>query len=225
MTSIHKKEDIIFEDNHLLVLNKRAGLLTQDDSSSQESLEEIAKAWIKQRDQKKGNVFLHAIHRLDKPVSGLVLFAKTSKALSRLNQQLREDKTEKIYLAYVEGKDLPDQGTLIHYLIHGDHRAELTQESDPKGKKAILSYTVLKSGCQTTLVKIKLITGRYHQIRLQFSAISHPIVGDKKYGSKLNYVEDAIALHHTSFSIFHPITGVLMTFESHPCFALEAFLP
>lgn len=217
--------NIIFEDNHLLVLNKKAGLLTQEDSTGQESLEQIGKEWIKQRDQKKGNVFLHAIHRLDKPVSGLVLFAKTSKALSRLNEQLRNDKTEKIYLAYVEGTDLPDEGELTHYLIHADHRAELTQKSDPKGKKACLSFSVLTRGSRTSLVKIKLITGRYHQIRLQFSAMQHPIVGDKKYGSTINYLDNAIALHHTSFSIFHPITGVSMTFESHPCFVLEAFHP
>lgn len=209
---------IVYEDNHILVLNKPAGLLTQSDATGQTSLEEYVKEWIKQRDQKKGNVFLHAVHRIDKPVSGLVLFAKTSKALSRLNVQMRDKHMEKVYLAYVEGEGLPDEGELEHTLIHGEHRAELTHKDDPRGKRAHLYFSVIKRETQKTLVKIKLTTGRYHQIRCQFLAISHPIMGDVKYGASMPYSKEAIALHHTSFSIIHPTTQERLKFETSPSF-------
>lgn len=204
----------IFEDNHLLVLNKPAGLLTQPSGTDQDSLELQAKLWIKSVYQKPGNVFLEAVHRLDKPVSGVVLFAKTSKALSRLNISMREKQTKKIYWAWVEGVLESEQGTLEHFLFHDDFHAKVVESSHPQGKIARLKYTVLEKNGKGSLVEIALETGRYHQIRLQFSAIGHPIFGDQKYGAKEAYEKGAIALHHRRLEIPHPITQTSMIFEA-----------
>ena len=186
---------IVYCDNHLLVVNKPPGIATQPD------LEETAKAWVKKTYQKPGNVFLHPIHRLDKSVGGLVLFARTSKALSRLQALMRERKISKTYHALVEGRLSCKEGTLKHSLVHGDHKAFVSSQ----GKEAILHYRVLeeKDGC--THVTIDLETGRYHQIRAQFAATGHPILGDKKYGSTRHYPE-GIALCHVRLEFIHPIT-------------------
>lgn len=205
--------EIIYEDNHLLVLNKPAGMLTQPSGTEQMSLEEMAKQWIKQRDQKPGNVFLHAVHRLDKPVSGLVLFAKTSKALSRLQAEMRHKNTKKVYIALVEGVPPSSSGVLEHYLSHDDHRATVRTTPSPDAKLARLSYRIIKTKDQLSLIEIILETGRYHQIRAQFAAIGCPIVGDHKYGSHATYQPDAIALHHARLEIAHPITKELQVFE------------
>lgn len=203
----------LYEDNHLLVLNKLAGLLTQPTQEESDSLEERAKGYLKEKWSKQGNVFLHAVHRLDKAVSGVVLFAKTSKALSRLNAVMREKQAKKIYIAWVEGEGLSDEGILRHFLSHGNYKATLDVEN---GKETELSYRVLKRETGRTLVEIELMTGRYHQIRAQFSAIGHPILGDAKYGSRHTCKTGTILLHSRSLSIPHPITGELMTFEAVP---------
>jgi 23S rRNA pseudouridine1911/1915/1917 synthase len=174
--------EIIFSDNHLLVASKPAGWLTQPDGSDTPSLEEFAKEWVKKEYNKPGNVYLHAIHRLDKPVCGLVLFARTSKALSRLNELSRDQEIQRIYTAEVEGILPEKEGRLDHYLIHGEHKALIGNEKT--GKHARLTYVVTHFGERNTQVSIELETGRYHQIRAQFGAIGHPIVGDKKYGAK-----------------------------------------
>lgn len=207
--------DVLFEDNHVLVINKPSGIPTQD-APSQESLEAIAKAWLKDKYSKPGAVFLHAIHRLDKPVSGIVVFAKTSKALSRLNEEIRLKKTKKQYLALVEGSFSKNEGVLQHYLFHGEHKA---LPSNPKeGQLAKLRYFVLQEG----LLAILLETGRYHQIRAQLSLAGHPIIGDEKYGSNLPFKKNAIALHHYAFSIAHPVTKEILVFTA-PCpFAQKA---
>lgn len=202
---------IIFEDNHLLVLLKPPHLPTQPTPQSSESLETLGKMWLKEKYKKTGNVFLHAIHRLDGPVSGVVVFAKTSKALSRLQASMRASQTEKTYLAWVEGK-LEGSATLEDYLVHGDHNALLGKPSDKGAKKCRLSYTVLEQQKGKTLIKVHLETGRYHQIRAQFGFRGHPIIGDKKYGSRVT--ASSIALYHVAFSIPHPITGATMTFEA-----------
>lgn len=211
----------IFEDNHLLVLNKPAGLLTQPSGTNQESLEEQAKAWIKEKYQKPGNVFLTAIHRLDKGVSGVVVFSKTSKALSRLNASMRDKKTQKIYWAWLEGVLPHDKGMLENLIIHDDFHAKV----DPNGKLARLSYRVLKRDKECTLVEIELETGRYHQIRVQFGFLGYPIWGDNKYGGKQRYQPDAIALHHRRLEIPHPITQEGMIFEAEVPFSLEGPRP
>ncbi len=193
---------IIYCDNHLLVVNKPPGIATQPD------LEDLAKAWVKKKYEKPGNVFLQPIHRLDKSVGGLVLFARTSKALSRLQALMREKKITKIYHALVEGTLTKKQDTLTHLLIHGDHKSFI----GPQGKEAILHYSVLQEKNGTSLVSIHLITGRYHQIRAQFSAIKHPVLGDTKYGSK-HFFQDGIALRHVKMEFEHPITHEPCVFE------------
>ncbi len=204
--------DILYEDNHLLVLNKPAGLSTQPSEHHQNSLETEAKLWIKETTHKPGNVYLHAIHRLDRPVSGIVVFARTSKALSRLNESLRQKKAHKTYLALVEGSPSPS-GVLEHHLIHDSHRARIVTQDHSEAKIARLSYRVIEKKLHA-LVEITLDTGRYHQIRVQFSAIGCPILGDHKYGSKHPWQAQGIALHHHKLTLPHPITKEELTFEA-----------
>lgn len=206
----------IHEDNHLLVLNKPAGLLTQPSGTEQDSLERQAKAWLKARDLKSGNVFLEAVHRLDKPVSGVVLFSKTSKALARLNESMRKKQTRKIYWAWVEGSLSSDQGILENFLIHDDFHAKSVDAAHPEGKIARLSYRVLERRKERTLIEIELETGRYHQIRLQLGTLGHPVWGDFKYGGRQPYENGCIALHHRRLEIPHPISKAIMIFEASP---------
>lgn len=213
-----EEAEIVFSDNHLLVASKAAGLLTQPDSPADDSLEAFAKSWVKGEYKKEGNVFLHCIHRLDRPVSGLVLFARTSKALSRLNEQSRGQAIQRVYMAEVEGILSQKLGQLDHYLIHGDHRALVAKMGDEGAKHARLRYEVLHYMPHSTLVRIELETGRYHQIRAQFAAIGHPIVGDRKYGAK-NGDGKAIRLHCAQISLEHPITKEILTFDSPPPFS------
>ena len=205
--------DIIFSDNHILVASKPPGLLTQPDDSGDDSLEAFAKRWVKKEYNKPGNVFLHALHRLDRPVSGLVLFARTSKALSRLNEQVRDQEIQRIYIAEVEGILPAKEGRLDHYLIHGDHRAVVATEKNKEAKHARLTYQVIRFLPHTTVVSIELETGRYHQIRAQFSATGHPVVGDKRYGAKSGDGEE-IHLHCAKLAFEHPVTKEVQAFES-----------
>lgn len=206
--------DIIYEDNHLLVVNKPAGLLTQPSGTAHDSLEAQAKEWIKLHYNKPGNVFLHAVHRLDKPVSGIVLFARTSKSLERMQAMMRNKESHKTYVAVVEGQfDFP-QGTLENYLMHDEHHARVCHENEPNAKFARLHYRVRKEMDGLTEIEIDLETGRYHQIRVQLSEAGHPIIGDEKYGSRIDYIEGQIALHHIRLEIKHPTTGVLQRFEA-----------
>ena len=212
----------LFEDNHLLVLNKPAGLLTQPSGTEQDSLEQQAKAWLKVVYHKPGNVFLEAVHRLDKPASGIVVFGKTSKALTRLNSSMRAKQTRKIYWAWVEGSLSLDAGHLEHFLIHDDFHAKIVDAQHPKGKIARLTYHVLERKKERTLLEIELETGRYHQIRLQLAALGHPIWGDRKYGGQGKYEPEAIALHHRSLQLPHPISQTLLIFEAPPPEAFTA---
>lgn len=194
---------VIYFDNHLLIMVKPGGISTQPD------FHKTVKNYTKKRFNKPGNVFLEPIHRLDKPVSGLVIFARTSKALSRLNAFQREHRIQKFYRAEVEG--IPKKkATLTHRLAHGNHRAII----DPKGKEAILHYTQIGPH----EIEVELVTGRYHQIRAQLGAVNLPIIGDQKYGSSSN--SEIIALTHQKVTLPHPITKELMTFNSstsHTC--------
>jgi len=189
----------LYIDNHLLALLKPSNLLTQETESQKDSLEVRAKAFIKKEKNKPGKVFLHPISRLDKPVSGIVLFALTSKALSRMQEEQRQRKIKKEYLAWVEGTLKEKKETLTHFLEQGSHKAYVK----PEGKKAILTYEVLEEKAGFSLVKIELLTGRYHQIRAQFSHIGHPILGDKKYGS--TKALPRILLHHYRVEFIHPV--------------------
>lgn len=216
--------DVIYLDNHILVLNKPAGLATQPSADSKESLEEEAKNWIKKEFKKPFGVFLHAVHRIDKPVSGLVLFARTSKALARLNLAMRLGKFSKKYQAIVEGVVGMDRACLEHFLIHGDRKAIVASEGDPLAKKCRLHFVVQARAAHFTQLEIDLETGRYHQIRAQLSAIGHPIVGDAKYGSRhAPFAKNIIALHQRQMSFPHPVTEEMLSFSCEPDFSLEKF--
>ncbi|MBI5346828.1 MAG: RluA family pseudouridine synthase [Chlamydiae bacterium] len=204
------KEEIVYCDNHILVAIKPCNLPTQPDDLGQDNFQDRIKNWLKVKFQKKGNVFLHCVHRLDKPVSGLVLFARSSKALSRLNEQMRQKKIKRIYYALIEGHFDKQEGDLEHYLVHQSHKAAVVGKND--GKLAKLHYRVLKKNKDTTLLEIELDTGRYHQIRAQFGHIGHPIVGDSKYGSHI--FSNEIKLHQGKLEFFHPVTQEKMSFEN-----------
>ncbi len=208
--------NVLFEDNHVLVVEKPAGVLTQDSGSGEANLQDQAKAWIKERYHKPGAVFLHAVHRLDRPASGIVVFARTSKALSRLNEALRSKDTTKHYYAIVCGQPKLSQATLEHYMAHGDHSAKITTQNTPGALLARLSYQVIATTHDLTLVKIELETGRYHQIRLQLATIGNPILGDVRYGGQ-PWRQGEIALHHCVFTFPHPITkGRVMVTAAAP---------
>ncbi|MBI3508262.1 MAG: RNA pseudouridine synthase [Chlamydiia bacterium] len=209
--------DIVFCDNHLLVVVKPPGLLTQPDPTGDKSLEEQVKAWVKKEYHKPGAVFLHVIHRLDRPASGLVFFARTSKSLSRLNEQSREGAIQRVYWVEVEGALPENEARLDHYIIHAEHRAVLGKKEDKEAKHARLFYRVKHRLSLTTIAEVELETGRYHQIRCQFSAIGHPILGDVKYGAK-NGDGSAIHLHCAKLLFEHPVTQEKLCFESHPPF-------
>jgi 23S rRNA pseudouridine1911/1915/1917 synthase len=191
----------IFEDNHLLVVDKPSGLLVQPTKEESDSL-------LTRLRQKY--TFLEPIHRIDKPVSGVVVFAKSSKALARLMAAVREKRCRKHYVALVAKKPPADKGRLEHTLAHGHHRALLSEE----GKESALTYEVLGRKGAYYLLGIDLETGRYHQIRMQLAAIGSPIVGDQKYGSREPYHEKAIALHHEEMQLPHPVSGEMMTFTA-----------
>jgi 23S rRNA pseudouridine1911/1915/1917 synthase len=196
--------EILYEDNHLLALNKPAGLLTQPSGKTLESLEALAKAWIKQTKDKTGEVFLHAVHRLDKPVSGIVLFARTSKALTRMNEQMRGKSIIKVYHAVVT-EDLPGaHGTLMHHLRHSRMRSVVASPDEPGSRQSLLTYRIIKRFKKIILVEVLLETGRYHQIRAQFAAGGFPILGDVHYGGEKWTLTGEIALHHKSMEFMHP---------------------
>lgn len=192
--------EILHCDNHLLVVVKPAGLSVQPD------FHEEMRRYIEIEFKKPGRAFLEPIHRLDKSVSGIVLFARTSKALERLNASMRNREIRKTYLARVEGRVEQMEATLEHTLSHGSFRAEI----DPAGKPAILSYKVIERSKESSLLEIELKTGRYHQIRAQFSAIGHPILGDQKYGARES--REAIALQHHQMAFRHPVTQEALMF-------------
>ena len=199
--------DILYEDNHLLVVNKHAGDLVQPDTSGESALEDQIKAFIKRRDAKPGAVFLGVVHRIDRPVSGAVLFAKTSKALVRLNEMIREGRIRKTYWALTERTPDPESGELLHYILR-DGRTNRSRAFDaPKGdaKQARLRYATLGAGTRYTLVEVELITGRHHQIRAQLSKIGCPIRGDLKYGAKRSLPGGGISLHSRRVEFEHPV--------------------
>lgn len=193
--------DILYIDNHLLAVNKPAGLVTQPSDAHPDSLECRAKAWIKAEFDKPGQVFLHAMHRLDRPVSGVVLFARTSKALSRVNASARAQELRKTYLAIVHGRPA-ESATLTHHLVHRRLHAEVVLARSKGAKEARLSYRRIAVAADSALLEIDLQTGRYHQIRAQLSAIGHPILGDHKYGSTARH--EHIVLHHRTLVLPHP---------------------
>ena len=191
--------EVLYEDNHLIAVNKPAGLLTQGDDSGDPNLLDEVKKHIKIKHNKPGNVFLGLIHRLDRNVSGVILFAKTSKGASRLSEQFREHTVEKKYTALVEGLIIKDGG-LKHYIAKNKetNKSVISEKEFPDSKEAHLYYKVLKNYQNSTLLEITLGTGRSHQIRAQLSHIGHPIYGDYKYGASTKMANHEIALAATS---------------------------
>ena len=204
--------ELIHQDNHLLAVNKPAGLLTQPSGTEYDNLEDRAKQWIKRKAEKPGKVFLEAVHRIDTPVSGVVLFAKTSKALSRLNAASRERQFTKVYFAVVDGPLPGTQGVLEHNLEHRHRHAVVVPVG--KGKPARLSYHVIHQSGRLKVLEIHLETGRYHQIRAQLAAVGCPIVGDNKYGSAMQWPGEGIGLHHRELEVPHPVLDRSIRFQA-----------
>lgn len=201
------KNDILFEDNHLIIVNKRCGKLIQGDSTGDNPLEDDIKAFIKIRDRKPGGVFLGVVHRLDRPVSGVVIFAKTSKALRRMNDMLKNRTVEKHYWAIVENAPSNIEETLVHHMTRNRKINRSTaHESQPNNsKKAILHYKMVASSTNYHLLDVDLETGRHHQIRAQLSKIGSPIKGDLKYGAARSNPGGGISLHARSVEFIHPV--------------------
>lgn len=200
--------DILFEDNHLLIINKRPGELSQLDKTGDNSVLEKYKLYLKKKHNKKGNVFLGLVNRLDRPTSGVLILAKTSKALSRMNKMLVERKILKKYLAVVEKKPIRKKNTLINFLKKNQkqNKSYIVDETTKDSKKAILHYTTLKELDNYSLLEISLETGRHHQIRVQLSNIGCSIKGDLKYGSKRSNSDKSICLHANEISFIHPVS-------------------
>lgn len=217
---IAEKLDVIYCDNHILVLNKPAGILIQRDKTGDSSLLEYAKSYIKDKYNKPGNVYLGLVHRLDRPVSGVVVFARTSKAASRLSNQFKERTTEKIYTAIVEG-EIPAAGDFEDSI--GRRGVTSYIAKDGEGSPADLHFSRLTYKGGFSLVRIRLGTGRHHQIRIQFASRGYPIVGDFRYGSSLKFGDRAIALHSSSLSIIHPTTKEEMTFTAKPAKSWQSY--
>ena len=199
---------IVFEDNHLLIINKKAGQLVQGDKTGDASLLDLIKDFIKKRDQKPGNVFLGLVHRIDRPTSGLVIYAKTSKALSRLTQMVKNREIKKTYWAVVAKEMIPQNQRLVHYLLKNEKTNKSTVFIKPteNAKESILNYQVIKILDNFQLLEIDLETGRHHQIRAQLSKIGVAIKGDLKYGSSRSNPDGGIHLHARRLEFIHPVT-------------------
>ncbi len=209
--------DILYLDNHLIAVRKPAGRLTQPDHSGEVSLMDEVKDWIKTEYKKPGKVFLGLVHRLDRPVSGVIVFARTSKGAARLSEQFRKQTTTKIYRALVEGTPQPRRAKLTHYLRKEKSRkATLFPRATPDAKEARLDYEVIENFERTSLLDIHLHTGRFHQIRAQLAFVGHPIVGDEKYGARSALPEGRIALHARRIFFHHPTSKEEIVIDCPP---------
>jgi 23S rRNA pseudouridine1911/1915/1917 synthase len=208
--------NIIFEDNHVIVVNKKASEIVQGDKTGDETMPDKIKAYLKEKYQKPGNVFCGVVHRLDRPTSGAVVFARTSKALERLNAQFREKETNKVYWAIVESKPAQASGTLVHYLKKNEkqNKSYATVDEVLGSKKAILHYELIGSSDKYFLLEIELETGRHHQIRVQLSSIGCRIKGDVKYGAKRPNPDGSISLHARTLEFNHPTSKETLKFTA-----------
>lgn len=208
--------DILYEDNHIIIVNKRPGEIVQADKTGDTPLSETIKEYIKQRDNKPGNVFLGVVHRLDRPVGGVVMFAKTSKALTRLNQMFRDGDIHKTYWAITRNNPNPAEGELKHYIttVERNNKSYASTTPSPNAKEARLLYKTIGHSDRYTLVEVKLLTGRKHQIRVQLSAIGCPIRGDLKYGDKRSNPDGSISLLARRIEFVHPVSKQTVTVEA-----------
>ncbi len=212
----HKKRilQVLYEDNHLLAVFKPAGLLVQGDSTGDLTLLEMAREYITIKYNKPGRAYIGLIHRLDRPVAGVVLFARTSKAASRLCDQIRKRMIKKEYWAVVHGKLLPSAGEISGYVIRHGRKSFLSNPDRTKAQIASLSYKTLEGSSGYSLVEIKLETGRHHQIRVQMAGMGHPVLGDRKYGSACRLPEKSIALLAKRLVVIHPTKGEEILIEA-----------
>ena len=200
--------NILFEDNHLIIFNKQPSQIVQGDKTGDTPLSDLLKAFIKERDTKPGNVFLGVVHRIDRPVSGVVIFAKTSKALTRLNEMIKEGQIHKTYWAVVKNQPPESQGHLVHYLKKNEEKNKsFATDKEVKGsRKAELTYQMIGRSQNYFLLEVNLLTGRHHQIRSQLSKIGCPIKGDLKYGFDRSNADGSIHLHARSIEFIHPVS-------------------
>jgi len=200
--------EVIYEDNHLIAVNKTCREIVQGDKTGDIPLSDMLKVWIKEKYCKPGNVFVGVAHRLDRPVSGLVLFAKTSKALARLNEMFRTGEIKKTYWAIVKNCPPTEEGTLEHWLVRNEkqNKSYAYAEEKPEAKKAILHYKLLAKSDNYYLLEIDLKTGRHHQIRCQLAKMGCPIKGDLKYGSERSNKDGGISLHARKAQFIHPVS-------------------
>jgi 23S rRNA pseudouridine1911/1915/1917 synthase len=198
---------IIFEDNHLLVINKDAGVLVQGDKTGDTPLSDLAKAYVKEKYQKPGEVFMGVIHRIDRPVSGLVLMARTSKALERMNEQFKNREIEKKYLAVVRNRPPANAGNLVHWLIKNPETnvTKAYEKEVPNSMRSELNYKLIGELDGFYLLDVNPITGRPHQIRVQLASMNCPIVGDNKYGYPRGNKDKSICLHAHQVKFMHPV--------------------
>jgi len=217
MTFFHPRWPVFYEDNHLLVPYKPAGVIMQRDRQGRASMDEMAKAWLKARYNKPGRVFAGIVHRLDAPVAGVVVLARTSKAAARLSEQFRRSTVEKVYLAVVQGRPPRPSDRLIHYLARQGRASRIVPPGTKESQEARLSYRLIDmidGDDEKSLLSIRLETGRRHQIRLQLAAIGCPILGDRRYGAESGMPEGRIALMARRLSFLHPTLKREMRFES-----------
>ena len=198
---------VLHEDNHIIIVNKRVGDIVQGDKTGDKPLSEVVKAYLKEKHNKPGNVYLGVVHRLDRPTSGIVLFSKTSKALPRLNKLFQQKDAKKTYWAVVKNRPPKDQDILVHYLKRNpkQNKSFAHKNEVPDSKKAILEYRILKELDNYFLLEVDLKTGRHHQIRSQLSAIGCPIKGDLKYGFDRSNNDAGIHLHARKLEFIHPV--------------------
>ena len=207
---------ILFEDNHLIVINKKPSEIVQGDKTGDKTMQDTIKEYLKVKYNKPGNVFCGVIHRLDRPTSGAVVFARTSKGLERMNAQFREKETNKVYWAIVEQKPEKPEGSLVHFLKKNETKNKSFVTDSEKGgaKEAKLTYKLIASSERYHLLEITLETGRHHQIRAQLAAIGCFIKGDIKYGAKRSNEDGSICLHARRLTINHPVTKEVLTFTA-----------
>jgi len=208
MHSTKENLQVLHEDNHLIIVNKRAGDIVQGDKTGDKPLSDVVKEYIKEKYQKPGNVFLGVVHRLDRPTSGIIIFARTSKSLERLNKMLRNKTIAKTYWAVVKNAPKKKEDTLIHYLKKNPKNNKSTAYSKEidSSKRAVLHYKVIKKLDHYTLLEVDLETGRHHQIRVQLSSIGSIIKGDLKYGANRSNKDGSIHLHARKIEFTHPVS-------------------
>ncbi|KAA6338554.1 Ribosomal large subunit pseudouridine synthase D [termite gut metagenome] len=207
---------VIYEDNHIIVVNKTGSEIVQGDKTGDTPLSETVRLYLKEKYGKPGNVFIGVVHRVDRPVSGLVVFSKTSKALSRLNEMFKNGEIEKIYWAVVKNQPKEFDGELVHYLTRNEkeNKSYAHDKEVPNSKKAILHYTLIGHSQNYHLLEIELKTGRHHQIRCQLAKIGCPVKGDLKYGFPRSNADGSICLYARRLCFIHPVSKERMEWEA-----------